>query len=148
MPGAAQTVHWTHSKTFLSEFTDRGRRVMAIDPNNLSATAVMTFHDEFNSLSLWNGSSGTWDTNSNWGGANGFTLSGNGEQQWYINANYGPTASVKPWTVNNGILTLTAAPADPSIKPYINNYQYTSGEITTWHSFSQTYGYFEMRADL
>src|SRR6202030_3710079 len=43
---------------------------------------------------------------------------------------------------------LTAAPADPSIQPFINNYQYTSGEINTYHSFSQLYGYFEMRAEL
>ena len=55
---------------------------MTIDPVNLSATAVLTFDDEFNTLSLWNGSSGTWDTNSNWGAPNGFTLSGNGEQEW------------------------------------------------------------------
>ncbi|RVD47222.1 glycosyl hydrolase family protein, partial [Mesorhizobium sp. M2D.F.Ca.ET.140.01.1.1] len=30
----------------------------------------------------------------------------------------------------------------------INNYEYTSGILTTHSSFSQTYGYFEMRADL
>src|SRR5882672_1552319 len=123
---------------------------MAIDPNNLSATAVMTFDDEFNSLNLWNGTSGTWATtfpyNSPTG--NGGTLSSNGEQEWYINSMYAPTASVRPWAVNSGILTLTAAKADPSIQPLINNYQYTSGEINTAHSFSQTYGYFEMRAEL
>jgi beta-glucanase (GH16 family) len=30
----------------------------------------------------------------------------------------------------------------------INNYEYTSGILTTHDSFSQTYGYFEMKADL
>src|SRR5262249_36874529 len=80
--------------------------------------------------------------------SNGVTLTGNNEQEWYINANYAPTASIKPWTVSNGVLTLTANPAPASIQPLINNYKYTSGMITTWHSFSQTYGYFEMRADL
>jgi len=120
---------------------------MSIDPKNLSATAVMTFDDEFNSLNLWNGS-GTWSTSYAWAQPNGVTLSGNGEQEWYINSMYAPTSSVKPWTVSNGILTLTAAPAAPSIQPLINNYQYTSGMITTYNSFSQTYGYFEMRAQL
>jgi len=119
---------------------------MAIDPNNLSATAVMTFDDEFNTLNLFNGTSGTWDTKYAFQGASGGGLPG--EQEWYINSLYSPTSAVKPWTVSNGVLTITAAPADPSIQPLINNSQYTSGIITTFHSFSQTYGYFEIRAEL
>src|SRR5882672_9878371 len=114
---------------------------MTIDPSNLSASAL-TFDDEFNSLSLWNGAtSGTWATNfwyaTTFG--NGGTLDGNGEQQWYINNLYPQTASVVPWTVNNGVLTIKGAKADPSIQPYITNYQYTSGELNSYHSFSQTY---------
>ena len=112
--------------------------------------ATLTFSDEFNSLSLWNGNAGTWST-SYWYHdlhVNGGSLPSNGEEQWYINANYGPTDAINPWTVGNGILTLTAAPADPSIQPLINGYKYTSGEINSYHSFSQTYGYFEMRAEL
>ena len=121
-----------------------------IDPKNLSSTATMTFDDEFNALSLWNGVSGAWDTNFwyNPPAGNGSTLSGNGEQEWYINANYAPTSSVKPWTVNNGVLDLTAAEAPQDIQPLIDGYKYTSGMINSYHSFSQTYGYFEMRADL
>jgi len=121
-----------------------------IDPNNLAATARLTFNDEFNDLNLWNGVSGTWDTNFwyNSVSGNGSTLSGNGEQEWYVNANYAPTASVKPWSVNNGVLDLTAAPAAPDIQPLINGYKYTSGMINSYHSFSQTYGYFEMKAQL
>jgi beta-glucanase (GH16 family) len=124
---------------------------VAIDPNNLQGTAHATFDDEFNSLSLWNGSSGTWATTF-WyqdpTSSNGSTLVNNGEQEWYINSNYAPTSSVKPWTDANGILTLTAAPASSSISPLINGYSYTSGELNSYHSFSQTYGYFEMRAQL
>ena len=48
----------------------------------------------------------------------------------------------------SGVLSITAAKADPSIKPYINNYEYTSGMINSYYSFSQTYGYFEMSAQL
>jgi beta-glucanase (GH16 family) len=106
----------------------------------------MSFDDEFNSLSLWNGTSGTWSTSYWWAQPNGVTLPSNGELEWYINSNYAPTASVKPWTVNNGILSLTAAPAAASIQPLINNYQYTSGMLTTHDSFVQTYGVYEIRA--
>jgi len=123
---------------------------MSIDPNNLAGTATMTFDDEFNSLSLWNGSSGTWSTTlaTSSDSANGASLTGNNEQEWYINNNYGPTSSVVPWTVNNGVLSLTAAPADSSIQPLINNYKYTSGLLESSHSFSQEYGYFEISAKL
>ena len=114
-----------------------------------SKLGLMTFGDEFNSLSLWNGSSGTWATTfwyqSTTG--NGGSLN-SGEQEWYINSNYSATASVTPWTVANGDLTLTAAPASAAISSLINNYRYTSGEVNTYHSFAQTYGYFEMRAEL
>jgi beta-glucanase (GH16 family) len=123
---------------------------MPIDVNNLAGTAVMTFDDEFNSLNLWNGTSGTWDTNYWYNPVNGAgsTLSSNGEQEWYINSNYGPTSSVKPWSVSNGVLSITAAPASPAISSLIDNYQYTSGSLNTYYSFSQTYGYFEVDAKL
>ena len=108
--------------------------------------AALTFDDEFNSLSLWNGTSGTWDTVAPYVplNGNGYSLPSNGEQEWYINSNYAPTASVTPWTVNNGIMTLTAAPAPASIQPLISGYQYTSGQINTSQSFSQLYGFFVM----
>lgn len=109
---------------------------------------TLSFNDDFNSLSLWNGHSGTWDSNFWWGAANGSTLTGNNELQWYINTNYAPTSSVNPFSISNGILTITAAQAPADIKPLINNYEYTSGLLNTHESFSQTYGYFEMRAEL
>src|SRR5262249_40418269 len=49
---------------------------MAIDPNNPTANATLTFSDDFNSLSLWNGTSGAWDTTYPYqDGTNGSTLS-------------------------------------------------------------------------
>jgi beta-glucanase (GH16 family) len=115
-----------------------------------TSSAALTFDDEFNSLSLWNGTSGTWDTTAPYVplNGNGYSLPSNGEQEWYINSTYAPTASVQPWSVNNGLMTLTAAPASAAIQPLIDGYQYTSGQINTSHSFSQTYGFFEMRAEL
>jgi len=121
---------------------------VTIDPKNLSATATLTFSDEFNSLSLWNGTSGTWSTKYPFAPDKGGSLPSNGEQEWYINSMYAPTTSVKPWTVSNGVLTLTAQPASGSVQPLIDGYQYTSGMINTYNSFSQQYGYFEMRAQL
>ena len=123
---------------------------MSIDPHNLSATAHPTFNDDFNTLSLWNGSSGAWSTSFWYQGANsnGASLTGNGEQEWYINSQYGPTSGVQPWTANNGVATLTATPTPAGLSGEVNNYSYISGELNTYHSFSQTYGYFEMRAQL
>lgn len=121
---------------------------MAIDPNNLGGTATLTFNDDFNSLSLWNGQSGTWNTTDSWDNQRGYYLSGNGEKQWYINSQYAPTQNVDPWSVSNGHLNLTATPTPDSVKPLLDNQPYVSGQINTFHSFSQQYGYFEMSAKL
>ncbi|BCH30665.1 endo-1,3-1,4-beta-glycanase [Mesorhizobium sp. L-8-10] len=107
-----------------------------------------SFADEFDRLDLWNGTSGTWDSNFWWGAPNGSTLSSNNERQWYIDTDYGPTKSVTPFSIDDGVLTITAARAPGAIRPYINNYEYTSGLLTTYESFTQTYGYFEIRADM
>lgn len=115
-----------------------------------NATAKMTFDEEFDSLSLWDGTSGTWATDFWYDqlNGNGNTLENNGEQEWYINSNCPLTLGVKPWKVANGILTITGKHANKSVQPLINNYKYTSGELNSYHSFSQLYGYFKMRAKL
>lgn len=126
---------------------------MPIDPNNLGVTAKLVFADEFDTLSIWNGRGGTWSTNwwfnDEWGlyaSSKGGTHLSSADDQWYINANYAPTANVDPWSVSGGILTIEAAKTDPSVAPLINNYAYTSGLLNSWHSFSQQYGYFEVSA--
>jgi beta-glucanase (GH16 family) len=131
------------ANTTVDQF-DAGQFKLSLDKSEMS----LSFSDDFNSLSLWNGESGTWDSNFWWGAENGSTHEGNGEKQWYIDTDYAPTKSVNPFSVDNGVLTITAAPAPDAIKPEINNYDYTSGLLTTYESFSQTYGYFEMRADM
>lgn len=96
----------------------------------------LTFDDEFNSFtSSPDGHSG-WKTTFYFGGR---TLSDNGEQQYYSDSSVG----VNPFSLDNGALTITAAPGgNPS------GLRYNSGLITTEGMFSQTYGYFEMRAEL
>ncbi len=121
---------------------------MAIDPLNLAGTATQTFSDDFNALNLRAGNTGTWSTNYWWGAPNGTTLTNNGEQQWYVDSNFAGTQAVKPWTVSNGVLDITAQNAAPDIQSQINGYKYTSGMLTTHDSFAQTYGYFEMKAEL
>ena len=128
--------------------TQQDGTAMTIDPNNLSGTAKLTFADEFNTLNLWDGKSGTWTTGDSWGNEKGFTLAGNGEQEWYINSTYAPTQNIKPWSVSDGVLNLTAQPTDDATKAIIGDHPYTSGQINTFNSFSQQYGYFEMRAQL
>lgn len=117
---------------------------LGIDMSKLS----LSFSDDFNQLSLWDGAGGTWESNYWWGGASGNSLEGNGEQQWYIDTDYGPTKGVNPFSVANGVLTITAAPASEATQAAIGGYEFTSGMLTSYESFSQTYGYFEIRADM
>jgi serralysin len=128
---------------------------MPIDPNNLGATAKLTFADEFNSLSLWNGKSGTWSSNwwynDEWGlYANNSTAThpGSTDDQWYVNYNFAGTKSVVPWTTSNGILTIEAAKTPEALAALVDNKPYTSGLLNSWHSFSQQYGYFEISAKM
>jgi len=104
----------------------------------------LTFDDEFNSFSS-NGPSnpfvtshtGTWDTTYAYG-----ERKLNDEVQLYSD----PTVGVNPFSDSNGVLTITAAPSTDRSASW--GQPYTSGAITTLHSFSQRYGYFEMRAEL
>lgn len=109
---------------------------------------ALTFADEFDSLDLWDGQTGTWDTNYWWGAPNGSTLPNNNELQWYIDHDYGPTAAVNPFSIADGVLTITAEQAPEAIRPEINGFHYSSGMLTSYESFAQTYGYFEIRADM
>ncbi len=117
---------------------------LSLDRSQLTST----FSDDFNSLSLSNGTSGTWEPKFWWAGEQGGSLHTNSEKQWYINPAYQPTSSVNPFSVQDGILTIKAAPTPDAISDAVNGYDYTSGMLTTHPSFSQTYGYFEMRADM
>ncbi|MDE1157447.1 MAG: family 16 glycosylhydrolase [Neorhizobium sp.] len=111
---------------------------------------TQTFSDEFNGLSLYDETtdSGTWDAKYSWAPDKGATLTTNGEKQWYINPSYAPTAEANPFSVDDGILTITASRTPDDIKDVVNGYDYTSGMLTTHSTFAQTYGYFEIRADM
>ena len=82
-------------------------------PNGLK----LTFDDEFNNLSSSpDGSSGTWATTYPFGGAAARTLPANHEAEYYSD----PSVGENPFSVNNGVLTISATPAasksDPAIR--------------------------------
>lgn len=130
-------------------FVSRRAATPPIPPQiTLASDETATFDDEFDALSLWNGTTGTWRTTYPYvsdTGAGG-TQTGDGELEWYINNRFPPTSSVVPWVVRDGVLSLVADRASPSIRGQIKDYRYTSGMLDSYPSFSQEYGYFEMRA--
>lgn len=77
----------------------------------------------------------------------------NQEKQIYVDAAFSGTSDkplgVQPFSIANSVLTIRAQRSDPArVAPFIWNYGYTSGCITSELTHSQTYGYFEMRARL
>jgi len=115
---------------------------------------VLTFADEFDSFRPLRGRSGVWRTTFGDGthlGLDRRSLPTNGELQLYVDPDISGargSLNLNPFSVRDGVLEITAAPTPPELKPLLNNYAYMSGVITTQPSFTQTYGYFEMRARL
>lgn len=124
-----------------------------------------TFDEEFNSLSFYLGPNNNTACNSSgtgiWETVFYFcsrTIYSNGENEIYTDKQFldyytkkagRPLTSTLPFSINNGILQIKAAPADSTITKASGDWaKYTSGLLTTEYSFSQTYGYFEMRAIL
>jgi beta-glucanase (GH16 family) len=96
----------------------------------------LAFADEFNSFDWSPDGSHGWRTTLDWGNR---TLPANHEAQYYSDSSVG----VDPFHLHDGVLDITAtAGSNPLGLPY------NSGVITTQGSFSQLYGYFEMRAEL
>ncbi len=106
----------------------------------LIASMTMTFDDDFDAFGAYldangvatcePGGTGTWQTmyyNCT------HTTASNNEAEWYIGSST---------SASDGILTIVATTSAGRPLPY------TSGIITTEYSFSQTYGYFEIRAQL
>jgi beta-glucanase (GH16 family) len=99
--------------------------------------ATQTFDDEFDSLS------GTW--HSTWPGSPGGTslLSA-----WFPNPSLVP-ADGNPVSINNGSLDLANYPRPDDVSAdLVGGQSRIGGQVNTSGSFSQTYGYFEVRAQL
>lgn len=118
----------------------------------------LTFADEFNALNLWNGdnSGGVWKT---WYGGGNYktaldnrTLRGNGELEVYVDPQLKGTGTtplgLNPFSLDNGVLTITASNTSPEAEAALWGYDYMSGALTTRGTWGQTYGYFEARLQL
>jgi hypothetical protein len=66
----------------------------------------------------------------------------NSEAEYYSD----PSVGENPFSDADGVLTISTTPAAPGSNPY--NLPYDSDLITTYGSFHQLYGYFEVRAEL
>ena len=121
---------------------------------------TQTFDGNLGAMSYYNSSTGTgtWKTNFAFGVQNGAgdwasrTEVGNHELQLYVDPNYSGTGTtplgLNPFSVSNGILDIHATATPTADVSALNGYQYTSGLLTTEKSFSQLYGYFEIKAEL
>ncbi len=129
-------------------------------PLDTSGLGAPTFDDEFNSLQWadpskgYGGSTGWWPSfgAAAQGNVNDYTLTRNNEQQIYTSPFFtgssGVSPGLDPFSVNNGVLSISATPVNSWQSQQMWGYQYSSGAITTEWSHLQTYGYFEMRAQL
>lgn len=108
---------------------------------------VLRFEDSFKTLSLWNGTSGVWEPSFPGATEGAGGPPPNHEAEFYVNPNYAPTRSADPFSLDGG-LTITARRTPPMLLPLVQRLPFASGMITTFPSFHQTYGYFEMSAML
>ena len=117
-------------------------------PLDYSKLGSPSFTEDFNSPST---------IGANWQPAFGpanqvasYTLPNNGEQQLYTSASFTGTSSaplgLNPFSFNNGVLTISATPVSAAQSQQMWGYNYSSGMLES--NFTQTYGYFEMRAEL
>src|ERR1700712_4251897 len=98
--------------------------------------AKLTFDDEFNTLSIGNTSASNWQS--------GFWY-----DQTHDNNGYwvGTTpGGWSPYTIVDGVLQMTIRFTPDAEKPTVGGSAFETGGLMTYQSFSQTYGYFEMRA--
>lgn len=139
------------------------RRLEMSDPLPFTSISLhLTFHDDFDQHPLASGNwtphyagGAAWPEARYWGGdGSDFKrkTSYNGEQQIYVDPRYAGRGAVPlgldPFRVRNGVLSIVASRVPPELKPLLFNNEYISGILTTQSSFSQKYGYFEIRSKI
>jgi Glycosyl hydrolases family 16 len=142
---------------------ERCARSDASDPAPLATVSLhRTFHDDFDEHPLLNG---RWVPHyagvgslpeSFYAGGEGSVLGRktkyNGEQQIYVDPGYEGRGMVPlgldPFKVRDGVLSIVASRIPSDLKEVLFGNEYVSGVLTTQKSFSQKYGYFELRAKI
>jgi len=119
-----------------------------------------TFHDDFDEHPLSRGKwvphyagGAAWPEARYWGGVGSDfkrKTTYNGEQQIYVDPRYSGRGTtplgLDPFSVRDGVLSITASRTPPELKQVLFDNEYISGILTTQGSFAQKYGYFEIRA--
>jgi len=113
----------------------------------------LVFADEFDTftLNLGTGSTDNWHPLYPRSGLAGHTVIGRSVQYFTYpedEGTYGAPVGINPFSLKNGVLTITMDRVAPEDRHKVYGYEYTSGNITSIGSFHQTYGYFEIRAKL
>ena len=142
---------------------ERCARSDASGPAQLVVVSLhRTFHDDFDQHPLLNGG---WVPHyagagslpeSFYAGGEGSVLGRktkyNGEQQIYVDPGYEGRGMVplglNPFKVRDGVLSIVASRIPSDLKEMLFSNEYVSGVLTTQKSFSQKYGYFEIRAKI
>jgi beta-glucanase (GH16 family) len=112
---------------------------------------VLTFADEFHDFRQLGDPQGVWRTTFGNGHSRSEdrTLPNNGELEFYVDRGFWASGEGPiPFRVHDGYLDIVAQPAPPSLLPQLRGHAYISGVISSQPSFSQLYGYFEMRAKI
>jgi beta-glucanase (GH16 family) len=107
---------------------------------------TQTFQSDFTGSSLVLGSGSQWAPIYPGGER---TNAGNSELEIYVDPTYvnslGDTPGLNPFSVSGGILSITATEVDPT---NFDGFSYASGLLQTKETFSQTYGAFEVVAQM
>ena len=112
------------------------------------ADYTLLFEDDFDTLNLTSGSANGWNTEYHYGDR--FL---NSEQQIYVDPDY-DDAGLNPFSVGDGVLTITAQKAPSNITAPSDKFSwsaddtYTSGLLNSEGMFSVQYGYFEISAQM
>jgi beta-glucanase (GH16 family) len=115
---------------------------------------VLVFSDNFDTFRQLGEPAGVWRTTFGDGtqlGLDRRSLPTNDELELYVDPDLSDASGkigLNPFRIHGGFLDITALPTPQSVLLRLANHPYVSGMISSQPSFSQTYGYFEMRAEL
>ena len=118
-------------------------------PLTPASLGAQTYNENFDSPSTIGAN---FQTNFGYAGTglNSYTLPHNAELELYTDPSFQGTASaplgLNPFSFNSGVLTISATPMTAAQSAQAWGYHYSSGMLES--NFTQTYGYFEMRAEL